>query len=440
MQIKMSEGKKASECNRRSFLKHGTILATGFFIVPRHVLGGKGYIAPSDKIGLGFIGTGKQARGLANRFGKIEEVNLLAGCDVDKSKLTLFKESVSKITFEQLGEARNCELFEDYEDLLASDAVDAVIIATPDHWHAIMSIAAMKAGKDVYCEKPLAHTVKEGRAMVKAADRYKKILQTGSMQRSNERFRHAVELVRNGYLGDIRQVKVSVGDPAIACTLPGQPVPSGLNWEKWLGPAPYREYNPGIAPPPEDDGWAQWRQYREFGGGILSDWGAHMFDIAQWALDMDHSGPVLFIPPADPLAKRGLKMIYDNGIEMVHEDFDRGFAVRFVGSEGTMDVSRSFLDSDPVEIAQIKIGPGEKRVYQSDDHYKDWLRAIRQRTQPICTAETGHRSSSVCNLGNIAYQLRRPLRWDPVKEKFSKNKEANKLLTKKYRAPYKLKK
>ena len=436
----MSEHKNKQRSNRRIFLKNAGLWAGGIFIVPRHVLGGNGYVAPSDKIGLGFIGTGKQARGLAGRFSKLSDVTLLAGCDVDKQKLGLFKQQVSKVVKENQNMDQDCMLYDEYHALLASPQIDAVIIATPDHWHAIISIDAMKAGKDVYCEKPLAHTVKEGRAMVDACEKYKKVLQTGSMQRSWERFRQAVELVRNGYVGEIRKVLVSVGDPAIACTLPKMEMPDGLDWNQWIGPAPYREYNPGIDPPIEDDSWAQWRQYREFGGGILSDWGAHMFDIAQWALDMDHTGPVLFIPPSDPLAKRGLKMIYDNGIEMVHEDFDRGHAVRFIGSKGTLDVSRSFLDSDPVDIAEVKIGPGEKHVYKSDDHYTDWITAIRNRSKPICDVETGHRSSSVCNLANIAYQLRKPLRWDPVKEKFSKNKEANSLLTKDYRKPFKLSK
>ncbi|MCB0664720.1 MAG: Gfo/Idh/MocA family oxidoreductase [Saprospiraceae bacterium] len=435
----MSDHNKRKGSNRRDFIKKVSLFGS-VFIVPRHVLGGKGFIAPSDKIGLGFIGTGKQARGLASRFSKLKDVTLPAGCDVDSQKLNLFKNHVAQVTMENQGMKQDCMIYEDYNDLLSSSQVDAVVIATPDHWHAIQSIDAMKAGKDVYCEKPLAHTVEEGRAMVKASKKYGKVLQTGSMQRSWERFRHAVELVRNGYVGDISKVMVSVGDPAISCTLPKESLPDGLNWDRWIGPAPYREYNPGIAPPIEDDVWAQWRQYREFGGGILSDWGAHMFDIAQWALDMDQSGPVLFVPPADPLAKRGLKMIYDNGIEMTHEDFERGHAVRFIGSKGTLDVSRSFLDSDPVDIAEVKITNSEKHVYKSDDHYQDWIDAIRNQSAPICDAETGHRSSSVCNLANIAYQLRRPLRWDPEKEKFSKNKEANALLTKEYRKPYKMRK
>ncbi len=424
---------------RRDFLTRSTLFASGIYIVPRHVLGGAGYTPPSDRLTLGFIGTGKQARGLANRFAQ-KDVDILAGCDVDKQKLDFFKKIVKEVVNEHQGKGGDCQIYENYEDLLAREDIDGVIISSPDHWHAIQSIASMKAGKDVYCEKPLAHTVREGRSMVKAAKKYRKILQTGSMQRSREGFRHAVELVRNGYVGEISKVIVSVGDPAIRCNLEGQPVPATLNWDRWLGPAPYRAYNPGIAPPVEEDVWAQWRQYAEFGGGILSDWGAHMFDIAQWALDMDSSGPVLFIPPADPLAKRGLKMIYDSGIEMVHEDFERGWAVRFVGSEGTLDVSRSFLDSDPVSIAGVKIGQNEKHVYKSDDHYQDWIDAVKNRTHPICDAETGHRSASVCNLANIAYQMRRPIRWDPVKERFSKNKAANALRTKKYRSPYKLRK
>ena len=401
-------------------------------IVPRHVLG-KGFTAPSDQIGLGMIGTGKQANGLVKRFAELPEVRFVAGSDVDQKKLDQFVNQVKEIT----GDA-SCQSHQDYHELLAQQDVDAVIVATPDHWHAVMSIDAMRAGKDVFCEKPLAHTVVEGRRMAKAAAKYDRILQTGSMQRSWEGFRKAVNLVRNGYLGEINKVIVSVGDPEIPCDLPAEEQPSNINWDAWLGPAASRPYHSMLAHPNMAEGWAQWRQFREYGGGILCDWGAHMFDIAQWGLDMDHSGPVLFVPPSDPLAKRGLKMIYDSGIEMLHEDFDRGWAVRFVGSEGRLDVSRKFLDSDPVNISEIELSKDEQKVYHSDNHYQNWIDCIKQRTKPICDAEIGHRTSSICNLANIAYRLRRPLRWDPVKEKFSKNKEANKLLDKKYRKPYKI--
>ncbi len=424
---------------RRNFVRSASTVLGSLVIVPRHVLGGNGYVAPSDKITLAFIGTGKQARGLADRFSNEPMAQILAGCDIDKQKLDLFKETVSKLTREQGQGEVKCDITNNYHALLDAEDIDAVVIATPDHWHAKMSIDAMKAGKDVFCEKPLAHTVDEGRRMVKAAQKYGRVLQTGSMQRSREGFRHAVELVRNGYVGDITKVVVNVGDPAIKCDLTSEPTPRYLDWKAWLGPSTFDGgYHPMIAPPVEKNVWAQWRQFKEFGGGILSDWGAHMFDIAQWGLDMDSSGPVLFVPPSDPMAKRGLKMIYDSGIEMVHEDFERGWAVRFIGSKGTLDVSRSFLDSKPANIATAKIGKHEKHVYLSDNHYRDWLDAIKKRSKPICDAETGHRSSSVCNLANIAYQMRRPLRWDPDKEKFAGNKMANALLKKKYVKPYKL--
>ncbi len=411
---------------------------SGIMIVPRAVLGGPGYVAPSDRVGLAFVGTGKQARGLANRFSEQKLAQIVAGCDVDSQKLNRFKQHVAEVTQKNAGSKVTIVTDASYQSVVQRSDVDAVIVATPDHWHAIISIAAMKAGKDVFCEKPLAHTVQEGRRMADAVKKYGRVLQTGSMQRSRQSFRHAVELVRNGYLGDVRKVLVNVGDPAKKCDLPAEKVPDGLDWDAWVGPAQMRPYSPVLAPPLEDDRWARWRDYEEFGGGILADWGAHMFDIAQWGLGMDGSGPVLFVPPSEPNAKRGLSMIYDSGIEMVHEDFGRGFGVRFIGTEGTLDVSRKFLDSKPGHIVSAVIKDGEERVYQSDDHYLDWLQAIQKRTQPICDVETGHRSSSVCNLANIAYQMRRPIRWDPVKEKFAKNKEANKPLTKKYRRPYKL--
>lgn len=424
--------------SRRQFIKKTLIIGSGVSIIPAHVMGGTKYIAPSDKITIGVIGTGKQARGLASRFGGKDNVQIMAAADVDGTKLNLFQSHLTSVMQKkQGGSSEPCDIYREYGEILERDDIDAVIIATPDHWHAKMSIDAMNAGKDVYCEKPLAHTIEQGRDMVDTAAKTQRILQTGSMQRSRAPFRHAVEIVRNGYLGEIQKVLVNVGDPAIACDLESMPVPQHLDWDAWVGPAKYHGYNTMLNPLIDEDVWAQWRQFAEYGGGILSDWGAHMFDIAQWALDMDRSGPVLLIPPADRSAKRGLKMIYDSGVEMVHEDFDRGWAVRFIGSEGTLDVSRQFLDSKPGHLANIKIANDEIRVYHSDDHYEDWINAIKERSQPICDVETGHRSSSVCNLANIAYQVGRPLRWDPVKEKFAKNKDANRLIGYKPRKGYK---
>lgn len=431
---------QAPQKSRRNFLKNAAVLAGSFAIVPRYVLG-RGYIAPSDKMTLGFIGIGKQTRGLANRFLEQTPVEIVAGCDVFASKRSWFEQYVSEKYTEhrQTAGRQGITTYAEYEAMLDRDDIDGIVVVTPDHWHAIPAIAAMKAGKDVYCEKPLAHTVKEGRAMVDATKKYGRVLQTGSMQRSNDNFRLACELVRNGYIGKIEKVLVNVGDPEIPYDLQAEDMPAGLDWDRWCGPGPVVAYHHTLAPDSVDTKfWPDWRKFTEFGGGILCDWGAHMFDIAQWGLGMDSSGPVKWIPPTDPKAVRGLKMVYANGVEMVHEDFGRGWAVRFIGDKGSLDVSRQFLDSKPDNIVSATIKDSETHLYKSENHYLDWLDAVKNRTSPICPAETGHRSASVCNIANIAYHLNRPLEWDPAKEKFAGDGEANKLLTKKYRKPYTL--
>lgn len=438
----MKKQQLGKSLSRRQFIRQAAMAGGAFMIVPRYVLGGRGFVAPSDKVTLGIIGCGKQAPGLAKRFMELSGVQLLAASDVFEEKQVRMRQLVNEY-YAAAKEQSNYQAFETYhryEDLLARTDIDAVVIALPDHWHAIASIEAMKAGKDVYCEKPLAHTVKEGRAMVKAARKYQRIVQTGSMQRSWRNFRHACELVRNGYIGQLQSVKVNVGDPAKPYDLPAEPMPAGLDWDRWLGPAPVKNYNHELAPNIEQEAgfWPNWRNYREFGGGILCDWGAHMFDIAQWGLGMDDSGPQELIPPADPTATRGLKFVYAGGLPMIHEDFGRGWAVQFNGTEGRLEVSRSFLESDPASIVTAEIKEGEKRLYLSDNHYQDWIDCIHSRQLPICDVEVGHRTATVCNIANIAYQLHRPLTWNPEREKFKGDKEANRLLGKNYRKPYTL--
>ncbi|MDW7693720.1 Gfo/Idh/MocA family oxidoreductase [Flammeovirgaceae bacterium SG7u.111] len=429
---------KSKQISRRKFIGGAALSFAAFTIVPRSVLGGKGYTAPSDKLTMGFIGCGKQSGGLASRFMKLDDIQMVAACDIDSAKLEKFVKMANGIYSEKSGkEHKGLESYKMYEDLLARQDIDAVIIATPDHWHALPAIDALKAGKDVYCEKPLSHTLEEGRAMVDATRKYNKVFQTGSMQRSSYNFRQACELVQNGYIGEVTKVLANVGDPAVDCDLPAEKAPKELDWDRWLGPAQMREYNSIIAPPISFSGWPMWRNYKEFGGGILCDWGAHMFDIVQWGLGMDNTGPVEYIPPTDPKATRGLVMKYANGIEMVHEDFGRGWGVRFIGTEGTIDVSRKYLDSKSESIAKKEIGGNDKRLYFSDNHYQDFVDAVKSRKKPICDVEIGHRAASVCNIANIAYWLNKPLKWDPVKEKFD-DKEANKLRGKKYRKPYSL--
>jgi predicted dehydrogenase len=311
-----------------------------------------------------------------------------------------------------------------------------VIIATPDHWHAQIAVDAAKAGKDIYCEKPMALTVAEGRAMVNATRKYWRVFQTGNMQRSWRDFRHAVELVRNGYIGEIKEINIHVGPPVVQCNLPSEPVPDYLNWDMWVGPSMYRDFNAELSPPVERDIYPNWRNYRNFGGGMITDWGAHMFDIAQWAMDMDESGPVAYNPPAER-ATHGLQMRYANGVVVTHKDWGERNAVQFIGSEGKIEVSRSFLRTFPDKsLAKADLKETDKRVYFSDNQYQDWVQAVRNRTKPVSDVETGHRTAAMCNIANIAYELQRPLQYDPKAEKFINDPYADILLSRPYRGKW----
>ncbi len=418
--------------SRRKFIKRTGLAIGGITILPRHVLG-RGFIPPNDKINLGFIGLGRQNTGLAKRFISSTSAQIVAGCDVWTTKNKAFKKIVEDQYAEnrQVNKYRGISMYEEYTEILSRTDIDAVVIATPDHWHAIQAIDSLNAGKNVYCEKPLTHRISEGIELVETVKKTGKILQTGSMQRSSDNFRKACELVRNGYIGEISKILVNVGDPAIDYNLPEEKLPKKVDWNKWCGPAPLLAYNHRLAPSSNDiDFWPDWRKFKETGGGILCDWGAHMFDIAQWGIGMDNSGPMRYVPPTDRTAVRGLRMFYENGIEMVHEDFGRGWGVRFIGSEGSLDVSRKYLDTNPENILSAELKDSDTRLYDSGgNHYQDWLNAIKNNTKPLCDVETGHRSASICNIANIAYQLGRPLNWDTEEQHFKGDAEANALRT-----------
>jgi predicted dehydrogenase len=417
--------------NRRKFIEKASVMSA-FMIVPRFVLGGKGYIAPSDLITLGFIGTGKQAGGLQGSFFDTNEVKIIAAADVYGAKLQQFAGQVNQHYALKAAQTKyaGCTTYADFRDLLSRKDIDAVVIAVPDHWHSVCAILAARAGKDIYCEKPLSLTIKEGRAMVEESRKHKRVFQTGSMQRSWPEFRQAVELVRNGYIGDIKTVKVNVGPSPIPYNLPAEQMPESLNWDFWLGPNAPQVYNHALAPGLTDDFWAKWRIYREFGGGGMTDWGAHMFDIAQWGLNMDSSSPVTITPPDKDHAF--LTYQYANGITMTHEP-EGNQGLTFVGTEGNIHVVRGKLETTPESLKDKIIGPNEKHVYLSIDHYKDFLQAIRNRTKPVADVEIGHRTATVCNIGNIAYQLKRPLHWNPHKEEFKNDDEANRLRSREMR-------
>ena len=426
--------KKSTAISRRNFMGTTAKALAGFMIIPRYVLGGKSpsgllYTAPSDIITLGFIGTGKQGRGLTTSFLNTGEARIVALSEVYKAKATLTIDKI-KAHYEkntQMGTFSEMPVYNDFRELLARKDIDAVVIATPDHWHAAMAVRAAEAGKDIYCEKPLSLTVREGRAMVNAARKYDRVFQTGSMQRSWPEFRQAAELIRNGYIGEIKSIKVNVGPPPIPYNLPVEAIPEGLDWVKWLGPNKGVPFNAELAPPLSKDVFPNWRNYKEFGGGMVTDWGAHMFDIVQWALDMDNSGPIEVIAP-DGNEHPFLTYRYGNGITMTHEKWEWNNAIHFIGTEGELKVARKKIETIPASLKGKILGETEKHVYKSEDHYKDFFNAMRKRTKPVCDVETGHRTASVCNIGNIAYQLKRRLEWDPKKEQFKKDPEANALL------------
>ena len=371
---------------------------------------------------------------------------MLAVCDVYDVKRARFEKRVKKYYAEH-GQKCKVDLYEDYQDLLARDDIDAVVIATPDHQHALIAIAACRAGKDVYLEKPLTLTIYEGQQLRKAVREHCRILQVGSQQRSDAEFIHAANLVREGELGRIELIKVHVGGSPTPYTLPRQEVPAGLNWDKWLGPLPETIYynsdlNPVITLEPEQNEqlWGAWRWYKGMGGGLMTDWGAHMFDIAQWAMGKDRNGPVKIIP-AGYGPYEHLTYFYDNGTRVTEQEFDGGKqGVKIYGENGEwIQVCRGeFLASDPKFMPETKKKESDVPYETQVGHYQTFINSIRSRIDPNVPVEVGHSSNTMCILGNIANELGRPVVWNPIVEKFMHDPEADKLTHYQYRDGYKL--
>lgn len=409
-------------------------------IVPGSVLGLGGATPPSERIAVGFIGVGKQMSGHVSIMLGNDAVQVVALCDVESIRLGFHRTRANEHYANKTGKAGydGVAAYKDFRELVARTDIDAVMIATPDHWHALTALAAMKSGKDVYCEKPLSLTISEAQAMVKCARRYGRVFQTGSQQRSSPEFLFACEMVRSGRIGKVHTVYVNVGGPSEdGSHLPAQPTPEGLDWDLWLGPAPWRPYTFELAPDLKYEGWPNWRGYRDYSGGGMTDWGAHHFDIAQWGLGMDESGPVEIVPP-DGGANARLTYKYANGVVMYHGGGPDNAGITFVGDRGRVMVNRGYLDTDPKEIMAVPIGPNEVTLYRSRNHHENWLECLRSRNRPICDVDVGRHSIIVCHLGNIAYWLKRPLAWDPDAERFVNDDEANRLLTRAKRSPWRI--
>jgi predicted dehydrogenase len=394
-------------------------------------------VAPSDRITLGFIGVGTMGRGHLGGFLGRQDVQVVAVCDVVEERRQSAKTMVEKAYAEKVksGDYKGCAVEDDFRKVLDRKEIDAVVIATPDHWHTIAAVLAARAGKHIYCEKPLTHNVAEGRWLVNEVKKAGIIFQVGSQQRSEfaNRFRTAVELVRNGRIGKVKTVRIGVGGPAVECKLPGQDVPPGTDWDRWVGPAPFRPYHSDLCPKGVHGHFPAWRNYKEFAGGGLADMGAHHFDIAQWALDMDNSGPVKIEPPQS--GGTGLKFTYASGIEMFHGG---NIDCVFEGTDGIINVKRDSLETKPGTILMDKLPENAWRCYASSNQKWNWLECIKSKKQCICPAEVGHRSATVCHLANIGYWLRRALKWDPEQEKFVGDDEANKLLSREPRPMWKV--
>jgi predicted dehydrogenase len=432
---------------RRNFIKLAAIAGTAPLILRSGVWAAGS--APSRQFTLGFIGLGKQGDGLMHACLPRNDVKVLAVADVDTTRREAARKAVEGHYARESkgGSYQGCTAYGDFRELLARPDIDAVVIATPDHWHALAAIAAAKAGKDIYCEKPMAHTVLEGRAMVKAVRKHDRVFQTGSMQRSMGEFRAACELIRNGVIGTVPRVEVSVSGPPIPCDLPAEPDEPGLNWDFWLGPAPLRPYNSVLSPRGICRDFPDWRRYREYGGGGVCDWGAHHFDIVQWALGYDDSGPVEFFPADRPGAQSGVRWRYPNGTEVVHQN---GNGIVFYGDKGKIQVNRGQfklwlgdqLKSDVMDdyspLLKELLPPNAVRLYRSTDQISDWIKCMVSRQKPICDVEIGQRSATVCNLVNAVYFSGQGIKWNPHKEKFVDGTGKHAWLTREYRAPWKL--
>lgn len=432
-----------SNFSRRKFISAGLLSAAGVTVLPNLTFASPNKPRNIDltKVNLGFIGLGRQARGLMNRMMTIPEFEVVAGADIYEVKLQRFKQDVEKNNKEHTKSSDSPKLYADYKELLADPAVDAVVIASPDHWHALMAIDSCHAGKDIYLEKPLTFTIKEGQELIKAVRSNGTILAVGSMQRSSSNFQHAVKMVQKGKLGKIKEVLVNVGEPPHPkpLDLPGQPIPNGLDWQTWIGPLPAIPYNEELNPPislnPEENEkvWGAWRWYKETGGGLMTDWGAHMIDIAQWGLGMDRNGPTQVIPAT---VDNPLTYIYPNGTKMLITSFDEGRqGVKFMGEKGWIKVSRGNYDTSIKELVM----PNEIENNGSMKHYEDFLEAVITRRDPFVPVEIGHSTCSICTIGNIAHEVGRPLNWDPIQQVFVDDWEANTHLHYTYQNGYSLK-
>ena len=445
----MTQGNRIS---RRTFVRSMLGGMAGLMgvpaLVPSRVLGGSGQTAPSDRIVLGCIGVGGMGTGHARRFLQYQDVRVAAVCDVRKTYLDRAKKAVDEYYGDQA-----CGAYSDFRELLARGDVDAVVIATPEHWHALIGIEAARQGKHMYYEKPMSLTVAEAKAVRETVNRYGVVFQFGTQQRSSRDYRFTCELVRNGRIGQLQTIMIGSagGDYSHIPEQPPQPVPPGFDYDMWLGPAP-------LAPYCDIRVSNTWMFISDYGLGCLDGaWGIHDVDIAQWVNDSDASGPIevegrgrFYDDIRDAAYSWEVEHTYANGVRLIHMDLvtARKRAEQFrlrnymasvlFGTEGWIYVSRQGMQTNPESLMRTVIGPNEVRVIKSDNHHRNFLDAIRTGRQTISPVEAAVRAETVCQQAHIAMVLGRKLRWDPVREAFIDDEEANRMLSRAMRSPWRL--
>lgn len=450
----------ARNLTRRGFIK-GTAAITAAAALPTIIsaraLGRENAVAANERVAIAIIGTGNQGLNDIRSFLGDNRVQIVAVCDVNRESSGYWNGGVAgrdpaKRLIEghyaknkPSGEYKGCDGYVDFRDVLGRKDIDAVEVCTPDHWHAIPVIEACKAGKDIYCQKPLSLTIAEGRAMSDAVKKHNRIFQTGSQQRSDSNFRRACELVLNGRIGKVHTVRVGLpgGRPDFGKTgdrKKPEKVPEGFEYDRWLGPAPEAPYAPARC-------HVNFRWIYDYSGGQVTDWGGHHPDCAQWGLGTEATGPVEIRAAKATFDKDELwntatefyfEAIYKTGQKMIISNKEK-MGVRFEGTEGWVTADRGRHDASDKKILDSKIGESEIHLYKSDDHFRNFIDGMLTRKECVAPCETAHRSITICHLGNIAMRLgRESLKWNPEKEEIEGDAEAAKMLSREYRAPWKL--
>ena len=446
----------APSLTRRNFLRRsaaaaGVLALPG--VVPASALGLAGKPAPSGRVVMGYVGLGIQGMGNMRTFRGNTEVQAVAVCDVRQTQLLPAKQSI-----DEFYDNRDCAAYKDFRDLLGHKDLDAVQITTPDHWHVLVGLEATRRKKHVYCEKPIGWSARAAKVLRKAVQESGIVFQFGTQQRSGGKFRQACELVRNGKIGQLKTILVGVPGSWTCPRQPTEPVPKELDYDLWLGPAPMAPYcYQRCRPYPEKEGWSVWYSISDYCMGMIGNWGIHHLDIAQWGNGTDLSGPTEVegtgvFPEGlltDAATSWQVENRYSNGVTLVHMDDATaakhplqvekyGHGVLFLGAEGWVHVDRGLIDARPKSLLKAAIGPNEVHLFKSDNHHANFIDAVKGRTQPAAPIDVAVRSDALCHLQQIAIKLRRKLRWDPAKEAFLGDDEANGLLDRPMRAPWKV--